>query len=111
MNAAKFSCFAIVLAFAATQTQAQQATPWGSLPKATVGALRIQNTQKIVDSLRDKTKLGAMLFSKERIAIREMARVVKPGGVFIISGITKWSPYNAWNRLVYRRIRRRKVYI
>jgi ubiquinone/menaquinone biosynthesis C-methylase UbiE len=38
-------------------------------------------------------------------AVREIARVLKPGGRFILSSINKWSPFNAWDRLVYRRLK------
>jgi ubiquinone/menaquinone biosynthesis C-methylase UbiE len=42
----------------------------------------------------------------ESQAIREMARVLKPGGTLVLSAITKWSPFNAWDRLVYRKLAR-----
>ena len=40
----------------------------------------------------------------ESQAVRELARVLKPGGTLILSAINKWSPFNAWDRLVYRKL-------
>ena len=42
----------------------------------------------------------------EQRAVKEMARVLKSSGTLILSGITKWSPYNVFDRLVYRKIKR-----
>jgi ubiquinone/menaquinone biosynthesis C-methylase UbiE len=44
----------------------------------------------------------------EEITIIEMARVLKKGGLFILSGINKWSPYNLWDRILYRKITGRR---
>jgi ubiquinone/menaquinone biosynthesis C-methylase UbiE len=44
----------------------------------------------------------------ERTTISELARVLKPDGTLILSGLNTWSPYNAWDRLVYRRLTRRR---
>lgn len=43
--------------------------------------------------------------ANEDVVIDEMARVLKPGGTCVISGINRWSPYNAWDRLVHRRLK------
>jgi ubiquinone/menaquinone biosynthesis C-methylase UbiE len=52
--------------------------------------------------------LGALEYvAVESQAVGEMARVLKPGGTVILSAITKWSPFNTWERLVYRRMTRR----
>jgi hypothetical protein len=32
-----------------------------------------------------------------------MRRVLRPSGLAVISANNKWSPYNVWDRLVYRR--------
>lgn len=40
----------------------------------------------------------------EAVVVREFARVLRESGVCLITGINAWSPYNAWDRLVYRRI-------
>lgn len=40
----------------------------------------------------------------EARAIREVARVLKPGGTFLFSAINKWSPFNMWERVVYRKV-------
>lgn len=42
--------------------------------------------------------------AEEEAVIRELARVLKPGGLLVISGINAWSPYNAWDRLLRRPI-------
>ena len=41
---------------------------------------------------------------REQAAVREMARVIKDDGALCISGNAKWSPHNAWNRWVYRKL-------
>lgn len=41
---------------------------------------------------------------EENSAVREFVRVLKPGGVLILSGLNASSPYNAWDRLFYRRV-------
>lgn len=43
----------------------------------------------------------------EARALREVARVLKPGGTFLFSSINKWSPFNTWDRLVYRKATRK----
>lgn len=48
--------------------------------------------------------LGALEYvSSERLALHEMRRVLRPSGLAVISANNKWSPYNVWDRLVYRR--------
>jgi ubiquinone/menaquinone biosynthesis C-methylase UbiE len=42
----------------------------------------------------------------ESQAVQEIARVLKPEGTFILSALNKWSPFNVWDRLVYRRLAR-----
>lgn len=45
----------------------------------------------------------------ESAAIAALARVLKPGGVMIVSGQNAWSPYNAWHRFIYSRITGRQA--
>lgn len=45
---------------------------------------------------------------REEMAIKEMARVLRRNGTCIISGINKWSPYNTWDRLLYRKVTGRR---
>jgi 2-polyprenyl-3-methyl-5-hydroxy-6-metoxy-1,4-benzoquinol methylase len=42
----------------------------------------------------------------ETVPIREIARVLVAGGSCILSGINRWSPYNAWDRSIYRPLTR-----
>ena len=39
------------------------------------------------------------------IAIKEMYRVVKPGGIIIITLPNKRSPYRIWDRIIYRKLK------
>ena len=53
--------------------------------------------------------IGALEYAPhEETAIKEMTRVLKAGGVYVLSGINKWSPYNLWDRLLYRKITGRR---
>ena len=45
----------------------------------------------------------------EAAVVREFVRVLKPGGLLILSGCNAWSPHNAWDRLIYQRVTRTKI--
>ena len=51
--------------------------------------------------------LGALEYiHDEQQAVIEMARVLKPAGTLLLSGISKWSTYNVFNRFIYRKLQR-----
>src|ERR1022692_4731868 len=50
--------------------------------------------------------IGVMEYlENDRVAVSELARVVKPGGSVIGSLPNQYSPYRAWDRTVYRAVR------
>lgn len=53
--------------------------------------------------------LGVLEYvESEASAVSEIARILRPGGICLASGINPWSPYNLWDRLIYRHMGGRK---
>lgn len=50
--------------------------------------------------------LGALEYVLDaRIAVSEIVRVLRPGGIIIVTMLNGWSPYRAWQRFVYWKLR------
>ncbi len=49
--------------------------------------------------------LGVLEYVDADVALRELARVLKPRGVLVTSMHNEWSPYRLWERAVYARAR------
>ncbi len=61
-------CVAILLATAPLGAQEHAQSPWQCLPdEQTIFAMRIANGRAFADAMRKRTKLGAVMFSDERI--------------------------------------------
>ncbi len=49
--------------------------------------------------------MGVIEYTEADVAIRELARVTKPGGTVITTMLNKLSPYRWWYQAIYRRVR------
>jgi SAM-dependent methyltransferase len=49
--------------------------------------------------------MGVIEYAEAAVAIRELARVVTPGGTVITTMLNKLSPYRWWDQTIYRRVR------
>ncbi|MDX1565002.1 MAG: hypothetical protein R3236_06325, partial [Phycisphaeraceae bacterium] len=75
----KISFCLSALALAVAPSFGAETDSWRCLPKQTVGAFRIHNTQQIYEALKNKTQLGATLFRDDRIdAIKKLMKESDP---------------------------------
>ena len=79
---------------------------FGGQDKARFAVGDVQHLEFLQDSTFDLALcLGVLEYvPEEPQAVRELVRVLKPGGTLILSAINKWSPFNTWDRLVYRKL-------
>jgi len=77
---------------------------FGHLPAATFSVGRIERLA-FPDGVFDTVIcMGVVEYiADDATAVREMARVLKPGGTVLISLPNRWSPFRLWRRHVFRR--------
>lgn len=84
----KFLGFAAPVLAAASLSAADLKSPFESLPSETLAAFRFDNSPEMLDTYVEKTKIGKLLFSEEKVAeykefIQKLVDSEEAGGNFI----------------------------